>query len=38
VQPGVEVMGKIEVFEITIALCSAWIIVSALMRRIREGR
>jgi hypothetical protein len=31
-------MGKIELFEIAIAVCSAWIIVSAMLRRFREGR
>jgi hypothetical protein len=32
------VMGIIELFEITIAVCTAWIIVSAVVRRVREGR
>jgi hypothetical protein len=32
------VMGIIELFEITIAVCTAWIIVSAVLRRLREGR
>jgi hypothetical protein len=31
------VMGIIELFEITVAICTAWIIVSALVRRFREG-
>jgi hypothetical protein len=31
-------MGIIELFEITIAFCTVWIIVSAVVRRIREGR
>ena len=31
-------MGIIELFEITIAVCTARIIVSALVRRFRESR
>jgi hypothetical protein len=30
-------MGIIELFEITIAVCTVWIIVSAVMRRYREN-
>ncbi len=31
-------MGIIELFEITIAFCTVWIVVSAVLRRFREGR
>jgi len=31
-------MGLIELFEITIAVCTVWIIVSGLVRRLRESR
>jgi len=31
-------MGFIELFEITIAFCTVWIVVSAVLRRFREGR
>jgi len=31
-------MGIIELFEITIAICTGWIIVSALVRGFRENR
>jgi hypothetical protein len=32
------VMGIIELFEITIAVCTVWIIVSTVMRRYRQNR
>jgi hypothetical protein len=31
-------MGIIELFEITIAFCTVWIVVSAVLSRFREGR